>query len=87
MSNSVRLSVVAQTCCCALLTAALVFPVSAGSKIDTDLQSVIALQGKPCGQVTRSVRTGDNDYVATCSNGSSYRVKVDANGRVAVTPQ
>ena len=87
MSNSVRLSVVAQTCCCALLTAAVVFPVSAGSKTDKDLQTVIALQGKPCGQVTRSVRKGVNDYVATCSNGPSYRVKADANGRVTVTPQ
>ena len=52
-----------------------------------DLQSVIALQGKACGEVTEYSQQGDNDYVVTCSNGSRYRVFVDADEQVVVEPR
>ena len=49
-----------------------------------DLTAVIALQGKPCGEVVRVEKKGDNDFVATCKDGNKYRVFVNAEGRVVV---
>ena len=54
-------------------------------KVLKDLGTVIALQGKPCGEVTRADKRGENDYVVTCSSGDRYRVKIDANDRVVIT--
>ena len=48
-----------------------------------DLQAVIALQGKPCGEVVSYQSQGDNDFVATCKDGNRYRVSVK-DGRVVV---
>jgi hypothetical protein len=48
-----------------------------------DLTAVIALQGKPCGEVTSYVVQGDNDFLATCKDGNRYRVHVK-DGRVVV---
>jgi len=48
-----------------------------------DLTAVIALQGKPCGEVVSYVTQGDNDFVATCKDGNRYRVHVK-DGRVVV---
>ena len=48
-----------------------------------DLSAVIALQGKPCGEVVSYVVQGDNDFVATCKDGNKYRVHVK-DGRVIV---
>ena len=48
-----------------------------------DLAAVIALQGKPCGEVVSYVVQGDNDFVATCKDGNRYRVSVK-DGRVVV---
>lgn len=53
--------------------------------VSKDLQSVLALQGKPCGQVTAAIKQGADHYIAKCSNGKRYRVKADSNGRVVVT--
>ena len=54
--------------------------------IDTaqDLTAVIALQGKPCGQVVNFTKLGDNDYLARCSSGDTYRVYVNEKSRVIV---
>jgi hypothetical protein len=52
-----------------------------------DLTATIALQGLPCGEVVSAVRNGENDYVATCKDGSRYRVFVNAQGRVVVQKQ
>jgi len=52
-----------------------------------DLTAVIALQGQPCGQVVTATKQGDNDYIASCQNGSRYRVFVNAQGRVVVQKQ
>jgi hypothetical protein len=48
-----------------------------------DLTAVIALNGKPCGEVTSYVVQGDNDFLATCKDGNRYRVYVK-DGRVVV---
>ena len=48
-----------------------------------DLTAVIALQGKPCGEVTAYTVNGDNDFTATCKDGNRYRVYVK-DGRVTV---
>ena len=49
-----------------------------------DLTAVIALQGLPCGQVTKATPRGENDFLATCQDGNKYRVFVNADGRVVV---
>ena len=51
-----------------------------------DLTAVIALQGQPCGQVVSATKQGDNDYIATCKDGSRYRVFIN-EGRVVVQKQ
>lgn len=48
-----------------------------------DLTAVIALQGKPCGEVVSYVVQGENDFLATCKDGNKYRVYV-RDGRVVV---
>lgn len=48
-----------------------------------DLSAVIALQGKPCGEVTSYVVQADNDFLARCKDGNRYRVYVK-DGRVVV---
>lgn len=48
-----------------------------------DLTAVIALQGKPCGEVVSYDVQGDNDFVATCKDGNRYHVHVK-DGRVVV---
>jgi hypothetical protein len=48
-----------------------------------DLTAVIALQAKPCGKVVNAAKRGENDYVATCQDGTRYRVYVN-DGRVIV---
>jgi hypothetical protein len=52
-----------------------------------DLTAVIALQGQPCGQVVSATKQGDNDYVASCQDGSRYHVFINAQGRVVVQKQ
>ncbi len=54
--------------------------------IRKDLTAVIALNGLSCGEVTQAERKGDNDYVATCKDGSKYRVYTK-DGRVVVEKQ
>ena len=52
-----------------------------------DLTSVIALLGLPCGKVVAATPLGDNDHVATCENGTRYRVFLNAEGRVVAQKQ
>jgi hypothetical protein len=49
-----------------------------------DLTAVIALNGKPCGEVVSYVARGEKDFIATCKDGNKYRVYVNAEGRVVV---
>jgi hypothetical protein len=48
-----------------------------------DLTAVIALQGKPCGQVVQVQKRGDNDFVAACQDGNRYHVYL-RDGRVVI---
>jgi len=48
-----------------------------------DLTAVIALQGKPCGEVVSYMMQAEGDFIATCKDGSRYRVYVKG-GRVLV---
>jgi hypothetical protein len=61
-------------------------PAPDDAKQKQDLTAVIALHGKPCGTVTSYTAQGDNDFVATCSDGHRYHVHVK-DGRVVVDAQ
>jgi len=52
-----------------------------------DLTSVIALLGLPCGKVVAATRLAENDHIATCENGTRYRVYLNAEGRVVAQKQ
>jgi hypothetical protein len=52
-----------------------------------DLTAVIALNGQACGEVVSAVRQGDSDYLASCKDGSRYRVFTNGQGRVVVEKQ
>jgi hypothetical protein len=62
-------------------------PAAEGVTVLKDLTSVITLLGTPCGQVVSAVRQADNDHIASCSNGSRYRVFVNGEGRVVAQKQ
>jgi hypothetical protein len=49
----------------------------------SDLTTVLMLLAKPCGDVVSAKRQADNDHIATCKDGSRYRVFVNASGRAA----
>ncbi len=49
-----------------------------------DLTAVIALQGMPCGQVVAVTVQAENDFVASCQDGNTYHVYLNAEGRVVV---
>ena len=69
----------------ACLAAAVAFAAD-DPKQKEDLAAVIALQGKPCGEVVGYTVQGANDFVATCKDGNKYRVHVK-DGRVVVEKQ
>ena len=52
-----------------------------------DLTAVIALLGLPCGQVVRARPLADKGHMASCKDGSRYRVFVNAEGRVVAQKQ
>lgn len=52
-----------------------------------DLTAVIALLGLPCGQVVSAQVVKENDHIATCKDGSRYRVFLNAEGRVVAQKQ
>jgi len=52
-----------------------------------DLTVVIALHGKPCGEVVAVKVLAENDYAASCKDGNRYRVYLNAEGRVIVEAQ
>ena len=52
-----------------------------------DLTAVIALQGKPCGEVVSVTVVKQNDYAATCKDGNKYHVYENDKGRVVVDKQ
>lgn len=70
----------------AALALATALPLAAANdaKQREDLAAVIALQGKPCGEVVKVQTLGENDYIASCKDGNRYHVYVNAQGRVVV---
>jgi hypothetical protein len=62
-------------------------PAAESAAVLKDLTSVIALLGAPCGQVVSATRHAENEHTASCSNGSRYRVVVNAEGRVVAQKQ
>ncbi len=64
--------------------AALLVPSTEAVDVAKDLTAVIALQGKPCGNVVSFEKLGENDYLAHCASGDVYRVYVNEQGRVVV---
>jgi hypothetical protein len=56
-------------------------------KLKKDLTAVIALHGKPCGEVVAVKVLADNDFAASCKDGNKYRVYLNADGRVVVEKQ
>jgi hypothetical protein len=66
------------------LAAALPLAAADDAKQRQDLTAVIALQGKPCGEVVQVETLAENDYVATCKDGNRYHVYVNKEGRVVV---
>ena len=54
------------------------------AKVRKDLGTVIALKGKPCGEVVSLKRLGDDDYAVTCKSGDRYRVYVGEGDRVII---
>lgn len=73
----------------ALALVAAVLPARAAddAAVLTDLTSVIALLGLPCGRVISANRLQDNDHLATCQDGNRYRVFVNPQGRVVAQKQ
>lgn len=55
--------------------------------ITKDLTAVIALLGLPCGRVVTAEKKGDNDHIASCENGSRYRIFLNPEGRVVAEKQ
>ncbi len=67
-----------------LVFAGLLVPSTEAVDVAKDLTAVIALQGKPCGNVVSHEKLGENDYLARCASGDVYRVYVNEEGRVVV---
>ena len=53
-------------------------------ELKKDLTAVIALQGLPCGEVVAVTVQAENDYAASCKDGNTYHVFMNAEGRVIV---
>ena len=56
-------------------------------KLKKDLTAVIALHGKPCGEVVAVKVLAENDFAASCKDGNKYRVYLNRDGRVVVEKQ
>lgn len=56
-------------------------------KLKKDLTAVIALHGKPCGEVIAVKVLAENDFAASCKDGNKYRVYLNGEGRVVVEKQ
>ena len=75
---------VAQAVALAALLAAVPLLAQDEESLKKDLTAVIALHGKPCGQVVGVKVLAQSDYAASCQDGNKYRVYLNAEGRVIV---
>jgi hypothetical protein len=62
-------------------------PAQDDEALKKDLTAVIALHGRPCGQVVAVKVLAENDYAASCKDGHKYRVYLNGEGRVIVDEQ
>jgi hypothetical protein len=53
--------------------------------VKDELLHAISLEGHPCGEVTEEERQALADYTVTCADGSRYRVRITAYGRLEVS--
>ncbi len=53
-----------------------------GDALEKDLTTTLKVLGLPCGQVVTATREADNEHVATCKDGTRYRIYVNSAGRV-----
>jgi len=70
-----------------LVVAALLAAMSSAqddAALKKDLTAVIALHGLPCGEVVAVQVLAKDDYAASCKDGNSYHVYLNAEGRVIV---
>jgi hypothetical protein len=81
---STRVTAWAATVTWTLLFAASASAAQQDAPLLKDLTAVIALHGQACGQVVNAVRQGESDYLASCKDGTRYRVFTNATGRVVV---
>lgn len=51
------------------------------------LGEIVGAQAPDCGAVRVHLRRQRLDYHVVCQSGAAYRVRVDADGRVRVTPE
>jgi hypothetical protein len=60
-------------------------PLSHDELVRSELATIIALKGLPCGSVVAYWLDDRLDYRSTCESGHSYRIQVTAEGRVEAT--
>lgn len=65
------------------LLAAAQAPAAEDPALLKDLSAVLMLLAMPCGEVVSAVRQADNAHIASCKDGTRYRVFIDASGRAA----
>lgn len=53
-----------------------------GDALEKDLTTTLKVLGLPCGEVVTATRQSETDHVATCKDGTRYRIYVNAAGRV-----
>lgn len=54
------------------------------AQVRKDLATVLALKGKPCGEIVTLERQAENDYLVSCQDGHRYRIFIGADDRVII---
>lgn len=54
------------------------------AQVRKDLATVLALKGKPCGEIVELRRQAENDYLVTCQDGHRYRIYIGADEHVVI---
>lgn len=54
------------------------------AQVRKDLATVLALKGKPCGEIVELQRQGESDYLVTCQDSHRYRIFIGADERVII---
>lgn len=54
------------------------------AQVRKDLETVLALKGKPCGTIVELRRQAENDYLVSCKDGHRYRIFIAGGDRVVI---